>query len=80
MAEEELTIHLLVDNTASMEWGDPNKLLYARRAAGAFGYIALSSLDRYDAGGYLVSFGPESRHGSHYVELAVISKNGKFRF
>jgi uncharacterized protein (DUF58 family) len=46
VAEEELTIHLLVDNTASMNWGDPNKFLYARRAAGAFGYIALSSLDR----------------------------------
>jgi len=46
VAEEELTIHLLVDNTASMDWGDPNKFLYARRAAGAFGYIALSSLDR----------------------------------
>ena len=46
VAEEELTIHLLVDNTASMDWGEPNKLLYARRAAGAFGYIALSSLDR----------------------------------
>ena len=46
VAEEELTIHLLVDNTASMDWGEPNKWLYARRAAGAFGYIALSSLDR----------------------------------
>src|SRR5690242_5399616 len=46
VAEEELTIHLLVDNTASMDWGEPNKLTYARRAAGAFGYIALSSLDR----------------------------------
>src|SRR5919206_298892 len=46
VAEEELTIHLLVDNTASMDWGEPNKFLYARQAAGAFGYIALSSLDR----------------------------------
>jgi uncharacterized protein (DUF58 family) len=46
VAEEELTIHLLVDNTASMDWGEPNKFLYARRAAGAFGYVALSSLDR----------------------------------
>ena len=46
VAEEELTIHLLIDNTASMDWGEPNKLLYARRVAGAFGYIALSSLDR----------------------------------
>ncbi len=46
VAEEELTIHLLVDNSASMDWGEPNKFLYARRAAAAFGYIALSSLDR----------------------------------
>jgi branched-chain amino acid transport system substrate-binding protein len=43
-------------------------------------YRALASIDRYDAGGYIVSFGPEGRHGSHYVELAVISKNGQFRF
>jgi uncharacterized protein (DUF58 family) len=46
VAEEELTIHLLIDCTASMDWGEPNKLLYAKRSAGAFGYIALSSLDR----------------------------------
>ena len=46
VAEEELTVHLLVDCTASMDWGEPNKFLYARRIAAAFGYIALSSLDR----------------------------------
>ena len=46
VAEEELTIHLLVDNTGSMDWGEPNKFEYARRVAGAFGYIALTSLDR----------------------------------
>lgn len=46
VAEEELTVHLLVDNTASMDWGQPNKLLYAKRAAAAFGYLALTSLDR----------------------------------
>jgi uncharacterized protein (DUF58 family) len=46
VAEEELTVHLLVDTSASMDWGEPNKLDYARRAAAAFGYIALSGLDR----------------------------------
>lgn len=46
VAEEELTIHLLLDNSASMDWGDPNKLEHARRLVAAFGYIALSSLDR----------------------------------
>ncbi|MGE5616255.1 MAG: ABC transporter substrate-binding protein [Bacillota bacterium] len=43
-------------------------------------YKALTSIDHYDAGGYTVSFGPEGRKGSNYVELAVISKNGQFRF
>ena len=43
-------------------------------------YKALAGLGQYDAGGYPVSFGPDNRHGSHYVELAVISKDGKFRF
>jgi branched-chain amino acid transport system substrate-binding protein len=43
-------------------------------------YRALSGIDHYDTGGYVVSFGPEVRQGSHYVELAVISKGGQFRF
>jgi uncharacterized protein (DUF58 family) len=44
--EEDLTIHLLVDSTRSMDWGEPNKLGYAVRVAGALGYIALAGLDR----------------------------------
>jgi uncharacterized protein (DUF58 family) len=44
--EEDLTIHLLVDTSRSMNWGGPNKLQYAVRAAGALGYIALAGLDR----------------------------------
>src|SRR5690348_6484823 len=35
-------------------------------------YKAFQGISNYDAGGYVVSFGPEARHGSHYVELAVI--------
>lgn len=46
VAEEELTVHLLVDTSASMDWGAPNKLRYARQLAAAYGYIALSNLDR----------------------------------
>ncbi|MFV9505333.1 MAG: DUF58 domain-containing protein [Oscillochloridaceae bacterium umkhey_bin13] len=46
VAEEELSVHLLVDTSASMDWGEPNKLQYARQAAAAFGYIALTNLDR----------------------------------
>jgi uncharacterized protein (DUF58 family) len=44
--EEDLTVHILIDTTRSMNWGQPNKLEYALRAAGALGYIAMASLDR----------------------------------
>jgi uncharacterized protein (DUF58 family) len=46
VAEEELTVHLLVDTSASMDWGSPNKLRHAKQLAAAFGYIALSNLDQ----------------------------------
>jgi uncharacterized protein (DUF58 family) len=55
VAEEELTIHLLLDTSRSMDWGSPNKLRYAKRVAGAAGYIALSNLDRV----MLSAFGQE---------------------
>jgi uncharacterized protein (DUF58 family) len=44
--DEDLLVHLLVDASGSMDWGEPNKLHYAVRVAGALGYIALSGLDR----------------------------------
>ncbi len=46
VAEEELNVHLIVDTSASMDWGTPNKLRYAKQIAAAFGYIALANLDR----------------------------------
>lgn len=44
--EEDLTLHLLVDTSRSMDWGTPNKLWYAKRAAAAVGYIALAGLEQ----------------------------------
>src|SRR5215211_520294 len=55
VAEEELTLHLLLDTSRSMDWGDPNKLRYAKRVIGAVGYIALTNLDRIT----LTAFGQE---------------------
>lgn len=46
VAEDELTFHLLIDTSASMNWGEPLKLLHAKRLAAAFGYMALTNLDR----------------------------------
>lgn len=44
--EEDVTVSLLVDASASMAAGRPPKLLFAKRAAAALGYIALASEDR----------------------------------
>ena len=44
--EEDVTIHVLLDASASMASGSPSKLLFAQRAAAALGYIGLASEDR----------------------------------
>ncbi|RMF45779.1 MAG: DUF58 domain-containing protein [Anaerolineae bacterium] len=56
--EEDLTIHLLVDSSRSMDWGDPNKFLYARRLAAALAFVALHGLDRVT----LTAFAPQEEH------------------
>jgi uncharacterized protein (DUF58 family) len=44
--EEDVTITILIDASASMTSGKPEKLLFAKRAAAALGYIGLASEDR----------------------------------
>ena len=44
--EEDITIHFLLDASASMAAGNPPKLQFAKRAAAALGYIGLASEDR----------------------------------
>src|SRR3954466_13454157 len=44
--EEDVTITFLVDASPSMAYGKPEKLLFAKRAAAALGYIGLASEDR----------------------------------
>jgi branched-chain amino acid transport system substrate-binding protein len=40
---------------------------------------SLSALGRYDAGGYLVDFKPNFRHGGSYVGMALLKPNGEVR-
>jgi uncharacterized protein (DUF58 family) len=47
--EEDVTVHLLVDASRSMDFGAPNKLDAARRAAAALGYLGLAGMDRVSA-------------------------------
>jgi uncharacterized protein (DUF58 family) len=44
--EEDLHVHLLLDCSASMDWGDPVKFDQARRILAGLAYIALANLDR----------------------------------
>jgi len=44
--EEVLNVHVLVDASRSMDWGEPAKLQYARRVAAALGYVALNASNR----------------------------------
>ena len=44
--EEDVTITILLDGSASMATGRPDKLIFAKRAAAALGYIGLASEDK----------------------------------
>ena len=45
-SEEDMTLHLALDCSASMGFGTPSKFDYARRLAAALGFIGLHRLDR----------------------------------
>jgi uncharacterized protein (DUF58 family) len=45
-AREQLPLHILVDASRSMAWGQPQKLRYASRLAAALGYVGLARFDR----------------------------------
>lgn len=46
MEEREAPIHIFLDNSKSMDWGEPNKSIASRRLAAALSYISLCSYDR----------------------------------
>jgi uncharacterized protein (DUF58 family) len=46
LEEEDLSLVIAVDVSASMDWGDPNKMVFAQRLAMALGYIGLVNHNR----------------------------------
>jgi uncharacterized protein (DUF58 family) len=46
IAEEDLTIHLLIDRSRSLSFGSPPKIDVAKRAAAAIGYVGLTGSER----------------------------------
>lgn len=50
--QEDLSVNILIDRSASMKFGDPDKFEYARRIAAALGYIGLVNQDRVRIGAF----------------------------
>lgn len=50
--EEDLSVHLFVDTSDSMRWGDPPKLAAAQALAGALAYAGLAAYDRVGVIGF----------------------------
>jgi uncharacterized protein (DUF58 family) len=46
LEEEDLHVYILIDNSLSMEFGNPTKLHYAKQVAAALGFIGLTNMDR----------------------------------
>src|SRR5262245_49354353 len=46
LEEEDLSLMILLDRSASMDFGSPNKLEYSKKVAAALGYIGLINQDR----------------------------------
>jgi uncharacterized protein (DUF58 family) len=85
--EQNVTVHLLIDNSKSMDWGEPNKLQLAIQLAGSLGYIGLSSFDRVQCATFSdtvgVSFGPaKSQREAHdlFAYLSDIKAAGETDF
>jgi uncharacterized protein (DUF58 family) len=48
--DEDLSLHLLVDASASMQWGEPSKLAWAAKLAAALGFVGLAGQERVGLG------------------------------
>jgi uncharacterized protein (DUF58 family) len=46
LEEEDLHVYLLLDNSLSMDFGDPTKLRFAKQLAAALGFVGLVNQDR----------------------------------
>ena len=52
LEEEDLRVNILIDRSPSMRFGDPEKLLYAKRIAAALAFIGLQNQDRVRVGAF----------------------------
>lgn len=55
-AEQDINVHILLDVSRSMAWGDPPKMRIVQQLAGALGYLSLAHSDRV----LIVPFGDQA--------------------
>ncbi len=58
LEEEDLHVHLLLDTSLSMDFGEPSKLHYGKQVAAALGFVALVNHDRVVLDGFTTSLAP----------------------
>lgn len=75
LEEENLHVHILLDTSASMDFGEPGKLLFAKRVAAALGYICLARMDTLT----IRTFG-ESLQESYGPKRGKVHAPGYFQF
>ena len=63
LEEEDLHFYTLIDASMSMDFGDPTKLMYAKKMAAALGYIGLCRSDRVK----IETLGQPARHPSEVL-------------
>ncbi len=77
-SEEDVTLHLIVDTSASMAFGEPSKFDHARRLAAALGYIGLNNLDRVAVSAFAEALGagfPPTKSRQHLARLLAYLAN-----
>jgi uncharacterized protein (DUF58 family) len=80
--EEVLNVHLLVDSSRSMDFGEPSKLRFARRLGAALGYVALNASNRlyvWPLGATASSFGPSWGRGRAGAMLGFMDEFKPFQ-
>jgi uncharacterized protein (DUF58 family) len=72
-AEEDLTIHILLDMSRSMAAGNPSKDIYAKKIAAALSYVGLANLDRVGVVSFNDTLGdPHSPERGKKVYLSLL--------
>ncbi len=83
-AEENQTVHILLDMSRSMGWGEPPKHINAKKIAAAVSYMCLSNLDKIGVMAFsdsIIGINPPMRSKRRYSEildfLRVLEPAGK---